>query len=103
MQEIRNAYQVRWDPARIKTELATVAAWARDHKVAVLINEFGVLNFDVDPWARADWLRAVRNAAEHHCFGWTHWDFSDGFAVVDPRTTLPDPFILDALTSPSRP
>ena len=97
VQEIRNAYQMRWDAARIKDELSVIAAWSSEHKVPVLMNEFGVLNFDVDLWARVDWLRAVRQAAEAHCFGWTHWDFSDGFALVDSKTTLPDPFILDAL------
>nr|WP_321445889.1 cellulase family glycosylhydrolase [uncultured Cohaesibacter sp.] len=102
VKEIRNAYAEPWNAARIKTELAAVAAWSDQHQKPVIINEFGVLDFDVDRFARTDWLRAVRAAAEGHCLGWAHWDFSDGFAMVNPNTTLPDALVLDALTAPRR-
>ena len=94
---IEQTYAEPWDAARIASVLAPVGAWAERHGVAVIVNEFGVLTFDVDPWARTDWLRAVRQGAEYHCLGWTHWDFSQGFAMVDPKTSLPDLFVLDAL------
>jgi len=101
VEEIRNAYETPWNADRIRDELSATATWARQHKAAVIINEFGVLDFDVDRFARTDWLRAVRSAAESQCLGWAHWDFSDGFAMVNPQTTLPDPYVLDALTAPS--
>ena len=95
--ELADAYAQGWTAERIKTIFAPVGDWSRRHGVPVIVNEFGVLDFDVDPWARMEWLKAVRDAAEENCLGWTHWEFSDGFGMVDTRTTLPDPFILDAL------
>ena len=99
--DLRKTFEKKWDAARIDAALAPVGDWARRNNVTVIINEFGVLDFDVDPWARAGWLRAVREGAERHCLGWTHWEFSDGFGMVDPKTTLPDPLVLDALLSSS--
>ncbi len=91
------SYRDGWNAERIAAALAEVGKWSRDHKLPVIINEFGTLTFAVDPHARAEWLRAVRTAAEQNCLGWTHWDFSDGFMMVNPETTLPDPLVLDAL------
>ena len=95
--DIEETYAKRWDAARILSDLTQVGDWSREHQVPVIVNEFGVLTFDVDMWARHDWLQAVRRGAEQNCLGWTHWDFSDGFALIDSATTLPDPFVLDAL------
>ncbi|WP_180966947.1 glycoside hydrolase family 5 protein [Cohaesibacter celericrescens] len=97
--DLRQTFAQPWDAARVSADFAPVGAWSKRHNVAVIVNEFGVLNFDVDKWARTDWLRAVRQAAEEHCLGWTHWEFSNGFGMVDPQTTLIDPFVLDALMS----
>ncbi|SNY91774.1 endoglucanase [Cohaesibacter sp. ES.047] len=95
--DIEKAYEESWDAARVAADLAPVGEWSKRYGVPVIVNEFGVLTFDVDPWARHDWLAAVRKGAEDACLGWTHWDFSDGFALVDSATTLPDPLVLDAL------
>ena len=102
VENLRQTYAEPWNADRLAKDFAAVGAWARRHKTVVIVNEFGVLNFDVDQWSRIDWLRAVRKGAEKACLGWAHWDFSDGFAMVDPTTTIPDPFVLDALLSPSR-
>ena len=91
------SYQQGWDADRIATSLASVGDWSRRNNLPVIINEFGALTFDVDAHDRANWLRAVRDGAEANCLGWAHWDFSDGFAMVDSHTTLPDPLVLDAL------
>ena len=96
---LEETYRTRWDAARIASDFDPVGKWATKHNTAVIISEFGVLDFDVDKFARADWIRAVREGAERHCMGWTHWDFSDGFAMVDPTTSLPIPSIMDALLS----
>ena len=70
----------------------------------MIINEFGVLGWKTAPADRARWLRAVRTAAEHHCIGWTHWDYADSFGFVrriDGRE-IPDETIVEALLG-SRP
>nr|WP_321454577.1 cellulase family glycosylhydrolase [uncultured Cohaesibacter sp.] len=94
---ILESYRQGWNAERIATALGAVGAWSQRNKAPVIVNEFGALTFDVDPHDRVNWLRAVRQGAESNCLGWTHWDFSDGFKMVDPRTTLPDPLVLDAL------
>ena len=98
-QAIVNAYEQPWTGEQIKATMQKIAAWSQRHKAPVMINEFGVLTFAVDANARADWLRFVRVWAEENCLGWTHWEFSDGFGMVDPASTLPDPYVLDALLS----
>jgi hypothetical protein len=47
--------------------------WARRHRQAVVLNEFGVLA-GAPVVDRLYWLEAVRRAAEQACLGWTHWD-----------------------------
>ena len=98
---IREGYDVPWTAERIAADMAAVAHWADSHHVPVIVNEFGTLTFDVEPEARHRWLTAVRKGAEASCIGWAHWDFSDGFAMIDERTSLPDPFVLDALLNQS--
>lgn len=94
---LREAYRTPWDETRIKATFARIGAWARKARVPVLVNEFGVLDFAVKRKDRMAWLRAVRQGAEEACLGWAHWDFSDGFAMIDPATTIPDPYVMDAL------
>jgi endoglucanase len=88
-----------WTEERVANAIAQAADWATRHRRPVIINEFGVLGWKAAPLDRARWLRAVRTAAEHHCIGWTHWDYADGFGFVrrvDGRE-IPDEAIVDAL------
>ncbi|WP_319567253.1 glycoside hydrolase family 5 protein [Cohaesibacter marisflavi] len=96
-QTMLDSYRDGWDAKRISDAFAMVGDWSRRHQTPVIVNEFGTLTFDVDPHDRANWLRAVRAGAEENCLGWAHWDFSDGFQMVNPETTLPDPLVLDSL------
>ena len=88
-----------WTEERVAAAIGDAAAWATRHRRPVIINEFGVLSFKAAAADRARWLRAVRTAAEHHCIGWTHWEYADGFGFVrrvDGRE-VPDEAIVDAL------
>jgi endoglucanase len=51
-----------------------------------MLNEFGVLNFCVDATSRANWVRAVRKAAERNTVGWTYWEADQGFGFISDRT-----------------
>lgn len=95
--EIKNTTSEPWTTERIKSDLASVGAWAKRHKVSVLVNEFGVLTHAVDEKARLRWLRAVALGAEEACLGWTHWDFSDGFGLIAYPKREPDEMVLKAL------
>lgn len=72
-----------WTAARIDRELSAAAAWATKHRVYLTCNEFGVFRRFAKPADRVAWLHDMRVALEKHNIGWTMWDYSGGFAVVD--------------------
>ncbi|HUZ66474.1 MAG TPA: endoglucanase, partial [Beijerinckiaceae bacterium] len=78
---------------------APLAAWSRVHSVPVVLNEFGVLRFKTTPRDRAAWIEAVRRQAERHGFGWAHWEYGNGFGLLDENGRL-DRQIVDALLPP---
>ena len=64
--------------------------WARQRKVPLICNEFGVYRSFADPRDRAAWITDVRTTLERHQIGWTMWDYSGSFGVVtkkDAKTT----------------
>jgi endoglucanase len=96
---VKKQLALPWTESRIAGEFARVAAWAEQHRRAVIVNEFGVLGWKAAPADRMRWLRAVRTAAERHCIGWTHWDYADGFGFVRRvgNREIPDEAVVDAL------
>lgn len=77
-----------WFASRIEADFADLARWSSEQNCPVLLNEFGVLDFCVDPASRARWVRAVREAAEATCVGWTYWELDQGFGfIADRRST----------------
>jgi endoglucanase len=79
---LKRALGKTWDSQRIVGEIGTAAAWAKQNRRPVIINEFGVLGWKAAIGDRVRWLQTVRAAAEHFCIGWTHWDYADGFGFV---------------------
>ncbi|WP_083656771.1 glycoside hydrolase family 5 protein [Mongoliimonas terrestris] len=94
---LARSYEAPWDAARIAAVFRDVSVWSARTGLPVVVGEFGVLRFAAPPADRAAWIRAVREAAEAACIGWTHWEFRDGFGLVDPRTGAPEPAVMDAL------
>lgn len=88
-----------WTVAAIDARFAKVAEWGRAHGVAIMLNEFGVLNFCVDPVSRTTWVGAVRRAAEANGIGWTYWEVDHGFGFIRDRTETEgfDHAMIDAL------
>ena len=74
-----------WGREQIERDFADLARWSEATGTPAIVNEFGVLNFCVDPKSRATWTRAVRETAEAHGFGWTHWDLDQGFGFLASR------------------
>jgi len=75
-----------WTTAHINRDLADFAAWAKQHRTAAMLGEFGVLNFCVDATSRTRWVHDVRAAAEASGIGWTYWEADQGFGFVADRT-----------------
>ena len=80
-----------WDAARIEAEINQAADWARQRKVPLICNEFGVYRAFADPHDRAAWIKDVRTALERHQIGWTMWDYSGSFGVVTKKESKPIP------------
>jgi endoglucanase len=89
-----------WTEARIATEIATAAAWARSHGVRLIAGEFGASSA-LNPAARSAWLHAVHGAFETHGIGWALWGYDDVMGLAVNRPPAPRPIlnsaVLDAL------
>jgi endoglucanase len=97
VKQLDNSFQTPWDEAMIAQAFDVMKKWAGDHSRPVIINEFGVLSFTAPRQSRLEWLATVNRLAHDRCLGWVHWDFKDGFGLIDPRTGLPDRDIMQAL------
>ncbi|MBO6900251.1 MAG: cellulase family glycosylhydrolase [Rhizobiaceae bacterium] len=86
-----------WTEAGIADAFSVMADWRQRTGQPVVVNEFGTLSFVAPRHSRLAWLAAVSRQAAAACIGWTHWDFQDGFGLMDPETGLPDPGVVEAL------
>ena len=90
MQVIRYG-QDHWDASRIEAEINQAADWARQRRVPLICNEFGVFRDYSEPQDRSAWIKDVRTSLERHNIGWAMWDYSGNFGVVtqkDGKATL---------------
>lgn len=94
--------QDHWDGGRIEAEINQAADWAKQHKVPLICNEFGVYRNFSDPRDRSAWIKDVRTALEAHQIGWTMWDYSGSFGVVTKKDgkATPDDLTVKALGLP---
>jgi endoglucanase len=99
--EFNRALAQPWTRATIEGQFARLAAWGRAHTAPIILNEFGVLRFKAPRAARLEWLRDVRATAEANGFGWAHWDYREGFGLLD-ESGRPDRQVIDALLPPQR-
>lgn len=73
----------RWDAAILMEHIGRAGAWAREHNVPIICNEFGTYLRYSKAEERIQWTHDIRVALEHNGIGWTMWDYQGGFAVVD--------------------
>jgi len=90
-----------FNPPTIEQQFAELAAWSRAHGASVILNEFGVLRFKSPRPSRLEWLRDVRETAEANRFGWAHWDYREGFGLLD-GSGRPDVELIDQLLPSQR-
>jgi endoglucanase len=68
---------------RIDKWLEPAVAWQAENARPIIINEFGVLKAGAPRESRLRWLSSVVMYAEKQCWGWTHWELSQGFGLLD--------------------
>jgi endoglucanase len=94
--EFDRALAQPWTREAIERQFSALAAWSRTHRAPVILNEFGVLRFKAPRAARVEWLRDVRSVAEANSFGWAHWDYREGFGLLE-ESGRPDLELIEAL------
>jgi endoglucanase len=87
----------------IESQLQPAVNWQRQFHRPMIINEFGVLKGGAPDESRVRWLRAVVRFAEDNCWGWTHWEYDQGFGLLDARTGKPDAEVMRALLQAGAP
>jgi len=68
----------RWNAKELEGRISRAAAWAREHKVRLTCNEFGVFRSGVRLDSRIQWIRDVRSLLEKYEIGWSMWDYQGG-------------------------
>jgi endoglucanase len=81
----------------IGSQLQPALAWQARFSRPLIINEFGVLKGGAPEQSRVRWLRAVVDFADRHCWGWAHWEYAQGFGLLDAKTGKPDADVMRAL------
>ncbi len=69
----------RWDAARLDQRVGAAAAWAQQHGVRVICDEFGAYNEAAPAADRVQWYHDLRTAFDHYGIGWTVWDYYGEF------------------------
>ncbi|GGJ39126.1 glycoside hydrolase family 5 protein [Deinococcus roseus] len=67
----------------IQREFAEVAAWSKDHQVAVLLGAYGV-HQNAPAQDRQQWLQDVQAAAEKHGFAHAVWAWNGDYRMPRP-------------------
>jgi endoglucanase len=102
---VEDSFTRPWNAETIAADFAEVGAWAIQHGCPALLGEFGALNFCADPDSRANWIRAVRDAAEANGIGWTYWELDQGFGFIHDRRSTEgfNGALVEALTGATEP
>jgi hypothetical protein len=73
-------YGTPWNDSVIDARVRQAWAWAQQHDVRLMVNEFGVM--PTAPYdSRLRWLRAARTSFERYDIGWTLWGYDDVFGL----------------------
>jgi endoglucanase len=81
----------------VSDQLQPAMAWQKQFSRPLIINEFGVLKGGAPEDSRVRWLSSVVKFAEAQCWGWAHWEYAQGFGLLDAKTGKPDPDVMRAL------
>jgi len=77
----------------VSSQLAPALEWRAKYQRPLIINEFGVLKHHAPPASRMRWLQAVARFADANCFGWAHWEFAQGFGLLNNDQKLDEPVV----------
>jgi endoglucanase len=90
LKELDAAIEASSEGDIVAHQLEPALQWQRDHKRPLILNEFGVLKQHAPRASRLAWIGAVARFADANCWGWAHWEFAQGFGLLNERKTLDD-------------
>ena len=87
-EEVKHLHGITWgtasDRAALRSDFDQVAAWSAASHRPILLGEFGAYDKSGTPLdLRVAYIKAVREEAERHRFGWAYWQFEGDFVVWD--------------------
>jgi endoglucanase len=77
----------------VSGQLSPALEWRAKYRRPLIINEFGVLKHHAPPAGRVRWIQTVAKFAEANCFGWAHWEFAQGFGLLNDNQKLDEPVV----------
>lgn len=77
----------------VARQLQPALAWQVKYRRPLIINEFGVFKEHAPRASRIKWLRDVAQFAETNCFGWAHWEYAQGFGLLNEKQQLDEPVV----------
>jgi len=84
------------EKAEVTLHFDSVATWADEHNVRILLGEFGAYS-KAPADSRVRWTAFVAREAERHNFAWSYWEFASGFGMYDPAANIWRDDLLNAL------
>ena len=90
LKELDNALAASAAGDIIAGQFKPALQWQRRTRRPVIVNEFGVLKHHAPRASRIAWIASVARFAEANCWGWTHWEFAQGFGLLNDRQMLDD-------------
>jgi len=95
--------QEGWDASVIDSRINEVAIWRELNGVNVISNEFGAFRDFASPQDRAHWISDARQALERYNIGWTMWDYTGNFGLMEEKAgqRRADPLTVEALGLPA--
>jgi endoglucanase len=87
-EEVKHLHGITWgtalDRAVLRSDFDQVGAWSIANHRPILLGEFGAYDKSGTPFdLRVAYIKAVREEAERHRFGWAYWQFEGDFVVWD--------------------
>jgi endoglucanase len=77
----------------VARQLEPALKWQARYRRPLIINEFGVLKHHAPAMSRTAWIRSVVRFAEANCIGWGHWEFAQGFGLLNDKRELDEPTV----------
>lgn len=82
--------------AYLEAFLEPLFTWGKQHNINIHFSEFGAYKLNTPAQSRLAWLKDIREVMQANKAGWSLWDYSGGFGIVDDKRIF-EPAAISAL------